>query len=119
MRLRAFQRRLSVAVLVTWVISGVGAIVAPHAEGFDVACGDVALVAPGAAIKADSAAADGTGHCDLCHLQRIVRGALPDVVAGAVTAEVAALDNTARAPFLLAGSSFQLPSRAPPTPALL
>lgn len=114
-RVSAVKRLSSVALLVAWMVSAVGAVVAPHADGLDVACGDVGLTATERAIGAASAVdGDANSHCDLCHLQRLVRGALASP-AGAVTVVEATISAIpAHARLIPSGSSLQLPSRAPP-----
>jgi hypothetical protein len=109
-----FRRLSSALVLVAWLIGLVAPAVTAHAD-IDLECGDAIWLSDHhrTAFEEVLPSVD-TGHCDLCHLQRALRGA--ESGSGVLVAIADHRDVAERAPSESPRSTDRsgLPPRAPP-----
>jgi hypothetical protein len=103
-------------VLTLWTAGTLGSAMFKHAEAVDVACGEISLDSPtGSRVAAPTAVTSTDGHCDLCHLQRIVRSAIAASSSLGCVVESASCVPSAEHRVGSAVAPIHLPARAPPT----
>src|SRR5690242_15647307 len=109
-----FRRLSSVFALVAWLTGLVAPAVAAHGE-VDLECGDAIWLSDHhrTAFEEVLPSVD-TGHCDLCHLQRALRGAESGSGVEAVVASNFDLTEGTPSASMRSADRSSLPPRAPP-----
>ena len=111
----SWRRVTAACVLVFWLTGALGPLADVHALAGDAACGDPSLASPHPVTQFENVRPPvDDGHCELCHLQRIVRTAdQPSAIAATPEATEAA--RAGRADLRVAAAiPSHLAPRAPP-----
>ncbi len=108
-------RSVAWLVLAVWLVGAVAPIAgALHAMGDDAACGEPRFAGHPTTQVERVLASDDHGHCDVCHLQRTLRGASPQAAALAVSLSSARADASARSAAVISIFVPRRSGRAPP-----